>query len=313
MGSEAQSGLSGNTGIPDAEAKDRQVHEAEHWVEHDGIRLYVWEKCQGRPAGKKVVVLAHGSATAGRESFDLQVTGQPSFSLMDFLAQQGFDVFAPDIRGFGRSTRPDGFLRTEQASEDLNAVVDFVRALRGVAQVHLLAWSWGTQYSGMFVMAYPGKVAKYISYAQMHVASPDLVQRRGRLDVLRRAPYIRITESGWKLRFHSMTPAAANEPAVVAAFVRAASRTEPKSPMGPQLDLLTRMPMVDAAHMPVPMMIIHGEYDDVADLDGLLPFFRQLPHPNKRYVVVPDAGHMMHLQKGHRLFQREVAGFFAAP
>jgi hypothetical protein len=26
-------------------------------------------------------------------------------------------------------------------------------------------------------------------------------------------------------------------------------------------------------------MIIHGKYDDVADLDGLLPFFQQLPKP----------------------------------
>jgi len=28
---------------------------------------------------------------------------------------------------------------------------------------------------------------------------------------------------------------------------------------------------------------------------------------------VPDAGHMMHLQKGHRLFQHEVIAFFIAP
>jgi hypothetical protein len=26
-------------------------------------------------------------------------------------------------------------------------------------------WSWGTQYSGMFIMAHPEKVAKYVSYA----------------------------------------------------------------------------------------------------------------------------------------------------
>jgi hypothetical protein len=119
-------------------------------------------------------------------------------------------------------------------------------------------------------------------------------------------------------------------------------------------------------------MLIHGEYDDVADLDGLLPFFQQLPPkprqrllyvyaslsrldlqgffenailvflgitdfspskkptslmmhwwqgchggvcppPYKRYVVIPKAGHMMHLQSGHRLFQHEVVSFFKAP
>jgi len=102
----------------------QEVNGVEHWVEHAGLKLYVWEKYLGSPTGKPVVVLAHGSTTAGRESFDLQVPGKPLYSLMDFLAREGFDVFALDTRGFGRSTRPDGHMTTQEASEDLNAVVD---------------------------------------------------------------------------------------------------------------------------------------------------------------------------------------------
>jgi len=49
-----------------------QITSAEHWVEKDGIKIYLSEKLAG-PQGKTVIVLAHGSATAGRESFDLQV------------------------------------------------------------------------------------------------------------------------------------------------------------------------------------------------------------------------------------------------
>jgi pimeloyl-ACP methyl ester carboxylesterase len=177
----------------------------------------------------------------------------------------------------------------------------------------LLAWSWGTQYAGLLVMAHPQKVAKYISYAQMHVDSPDVVQRRSRLRTYQHSPYIRISDAGWKMRFDSMTPPEANEPAVMEAFARAAAQSQPRSPTGPQVDLLTKQPMVDAARMPVPVMMIHGQYDDVADRQGLQPFFDQLPHVNKRYVVVPQAGHMMHLQKGYRLFQDEVAAFLAAP
>jgi len=295
------------------QADGQAVHGESHWVVQGDIRLFVWEKYQGMPGGKPVVMLAHGSATAGRESFDLKVPGHPSYSLMDFLAQQGFDVFALDVRGFGSSTHPEGHLSTEQASADLNAAVDYVRDLRGVAQVHLLAWSWGTQYGGMFVMAHPQKVARYISYAQMHADSPDLLARRPRLATFQRSPYLRITESGWKLRFDSMTPPEASEAAVVEAFARSAALVETRSPTGPQVDLLTKLPMVDAARLRVPVMMIQGQYDDVADLAGLWPFFRELPHPYKKYVVIPDAGHMMHLQKGHRQFQHEVAAFFAAP
>ena len=284
-----------------------------HWVEHEGIRLYVWEKYAGTPSGKPIVVLAHGSATAGRESFDLRVPGKPSYSLMDFLAGEGIVVFAPDIRGFGRSTHPDGHMTTQEASEDLNAVVDYALKLRGVQKVNLLGWSWGTQYGGIFVMLHPDKVAKYVSHAQMHVNSPDIVKRRPRIETFRRNPYVSIPEAGWKPRFYSMTPAEANDPEVVDAYAKAASQVEVKTATGPQLDMVTLMPLINPRLIPVPTMIIHGEYDDVADLDGLLPFFQQLPNPYKKYVVVAAAGHMMHLQKGHQLFQHEVASFFKAP
>jgi pimeloyl-ACP methyl ester carboxylesterase len=232
---------------------------------------------------------------------------------MDVLSREGFDVFALDTRGFGRSTRPDGHMTTQEASEDLNAAVDAILKLRGSQQVHLLGWSWGTQYSGMFVMAHPEKVAKYVSYAQMHVNSPDIAKRRPRLEAFRKTPYLSIPEAGWKPRFASMTPAAANDPAVVDAFAKAAVQVEVKTPTGPQLDMVTIMPMLNPKLMPVPTMLIHGEYDDVADLDGLLPFFQQLPTPYKRYVVIPNAGHMMHLQSGHRVFQHEVVSFFKGP
>ena len=287
-----------------------QIASAEHWVEKDGIKIYLWEKYAGAPSGKAIVVLAHGSATAGKESFDLQVPTKGSYSLMDFLAGEGFDVFALDTRGFGRSTHPESHFTTQQASEDLDSAVDYILKLRGAKRVDLLGWSWGTQYGGMFVMAHPEKVDKYVSYAQMHVDSADIAKRRPRLESFRKNPYITIPQAGWKGRFYSLTPADANDAEVVDAYARAAFEVEKKTATSPQLDMVTIMPMVNARLMPAPTLIIHGQYDDVADLDGLFPFFRQLPNPNKRYVVVPNAGHMMHLQKGHIVFQREVASFF---
>ncbi len=287
------------------------VQGTQHWVLQDQVRLFLWEKYQGSPQGKPVLVLAHGSATAGRETFDLKVPGHPEYSLMDFLAKQGFDVFAPDMSGFGSSTKPEGHITTEQAAADLNAVIDFILKLRGVSQVHLLAWSWGTQYGGQFVMAQPQKVQRYAAYAQMHAKSPDLEARRPRLATFQRAPYIRISEPGWKLRFNSLTPDEVNDPVVMDAFAKAAALVELKSPTGPQVDLLTRQPLIDATKITVPTMMIHGQYDDVADLEGLLPFFTALPNPDKQYVVVPEGGHMLHLQKGHARLQRAVADWFA--
>src|SRR5215207_2816361 len=100
--------------VPAIPSAAQEVIGTEHWVEQAGTRIYVWEKYLGSPQAKKVVVLAHGSATAGKESFDLQVPGKPSYSLMDVLAREGFDVFALDTRGFGRSVRPSGHITARE-------------------------------------------------------------------------------------------------------------------------------------------------------------------------------------------------------
>jgi pimeloyl-ACP methyl ester carboxylesterase len=83
---------------------------------------------------------------------------------------------------------------------------------------------------------------------------------------------------------------------VVEAFAKAVVQVAGKLPTGPQPDMMTTMPMRNPRFMPVPPRIIHGEYDDVADLDGLHPFFQQLSNPYKRCVVIPNAGHMRHLK-----------------
>lgn len=291
----------------------KAIFSVEHTVEKKNLELSVWEKFAQAPAQKPIIVLAHGSATAGRESFDLQVPGKPSYSLMDFLANEGFDVFAPDIRGFGRSTHPETHVSTADALEDLNTVVEYILQLRAMKTVSLVCWSWGTQYGGMLAMSFPEKIEKYVSYAQMHIDSPDLARRRHKLEFFQQTPYVSIPEDQWKPRFSSMTPEDANDPAVIECFARTAATVEKKTPTGPQIDMINKMPMLNPRLIQVPTMIIHGVHDDVADIEGLAPFFRLLPNAYKRYVVVPAGGHMLHLQKGHLLFQREVATFLKTP
>jgi pimeloyl-ACP methyl ester carboxylesterase len=288
-----------------------QVTGVEHWVENGPIKLYVWEKFSGSKSANKVLILAHGSATAGKESFDLQVPGFPDMSLMDVLARQGFDVFALDTRGFGRSTHPEGHITTAEASQDLKAVVDYVTKLRGMEKVDLLGWSWGTQYAGMYLMENTGKINKYISLAQMHINSPDLAKRRPRLDFFRKNPYITIPEAGWKPRFTSIAPDSVNYTEAIDTFARAAMKVETRSPTGPQLDMVTMMPMVNPRLITVPTMIIYGEYDDVADINGLMPFFSELPNMDKRHIVVPDAGHMIQFQKGRHYLHGAIVDFLS--
>jgi len=136
----------------------------------------------------RVVVFVHGAGTPAEVSFD-----PPGASWMAFLADAGYDVFSMDMTGYGRSTRPPAMndpcnLAENQQAEfvptlipapcpptfafaattiesdwhDLDAVVEYVRALRGVGRVHLAAWSLGGPRAGGYAARHPEKVASLI-------------------------------------------------------------------------------------------------------------------------------------------------------
>jgi alpha-beta hydrolase superfamily lysophospholipase len=47
--------------------------------------------------------------------------------------------------------------------------------------------------------------------------------------------------------------------------------------------------------------------------EDLLPFYSQLSTHDKEYVLLPDGGHALMLEKDHRRFQHEVLSFFDRP
>src|SRR5712692_6600300 len=102
-----------------------------------GIEIYVRNK---RPADmnsfrpERTVLFVHGSTYPAHTGFDLKLGG---LSWMDYIAARGYDVYLLDIRGFGKSTRPQEMadkpdanpplVRGDVALRDINAVVDFIR------------------------------------------------------------------------------------------------------------------------------------------------------------------------------------------
>src|SRR5262245_36102238 len=80
-----------------------------HFVERDGLRIHLWQKCLSGGDGAamragRIDILVHGSTWSGRPDFDLQIR---DYSLMDRLARAGHDVWAIDIHGYGLSDRTD--------------------------------------------------------------------------------------------------------------------------------------------------------------------------------------------------------------
>jgi pimeloyl-ACP methyl ester carboxylesterase len=150
----------------------------------------------------QVVLFVHGAGTPAEVSFDA-----PGASWMAYLANAGYDVFSMDMTGYGRSTRPHpmndpcnlsedqqrdlipavlsdtcaasyGFAATTIESDwhDLDAAVEYVRALRDVERVHLIAWSLGGPRAGGYAARYPAKVASLTllspAYARNRPSTP---------------------------------------------------------------------------------------------------------------------------------------------
>ena len=170
---------------PDITGQTAQIYVRE--VVLPGIAL------RGRAAAGSVVLFVHGAGTPAEVSFDVPYK---DYSWMAYLANAGFDVFSMDMTGYGRSTRPPAMndpcnLSKEQQTRfvpqliaapctpsrptaittmasdwnDIGAVVDHLRALRGVDRVSLVAWSQGGPRAGGYAARNPDKVARLVVLA----------------------------------------------------------------------------------------------------------------------------------------------------
>lgn len=147
----------------------------------------------------RVVLFVHGAGTPAEVAFDTPAEG---YSWMAYLADAGFDTFSVDMTGYGRSTRPTVMndpcnLSAEQQAQfvpallsapcpasyahpattiasdwnDVGAAVDYVRALRHVDRVHLVAWSLGAPRSAGYAAQNPQKVGRLVLLAPAYTAA----------------------------------------------------------------------------------------------------------------------------------------------
>jgi len=176
-----------------------RVHSTVPSIDGQLAQIYVREVVQAGTAlreggaGDKVVLFVHGAGTPAEVAFDVPYQ---DYSWMAYLARAGFDVFAMDMTGYGRSTRPaamndpcnlshaqqltfvPGLIAapcapsyprqtTTIASDwnDIGAVVDHLLALRHVERVSMIAWSLGGPRAGGYTAQHPDKVRKLVLLA----------------------------------------------------------------------------------------------------------------------------------------------------
>ncbi len=199
----------------------------------DRVGLYLREKMSVASADRwasgasrkgRVVLFVHGGSVSSIPDYDLDYK---DYSWMNYLAEAGFDVFAMDQTGYGRSPRPamddacnmseedqarvmphplarycnpsySGWLSTRESDwDEIETVVDYVLELTGADKVSLIGWSAGGTRTGGFTARNPNKVDKLFLYAPGY--SRERTVREGGPSVpMRLQTYDTLTDGRWQ-------------------------------------------------------------------------------------------------------------------
>jgi pimeloyl-ACP methyl ester carboxylesterase len=115
------------------------------------------------------VLFIHGATYGSTSTFDYDIEGE---SWMDKMAREGFDVWCLDLLGYGESDRPeemlvapdrnDPIVDTAHAVAEVDRAVDFILKDRGIQQLSLIGYSWGSAICGRYAGQFAGKVMRLV-------------------------------------------------------------------------------------------------------------------------------------------------------
>ena len=282
----------------------------EHWAQKGDVRLYLWRKRLAPAQGGTPLVLVHGSSLSALPSYDLQVPGQADYSMMDWFARQGYDVWTLDHEGYGRSTSTERNADIACGVEDLRVAVRLIRQVTRARQVALYGLSSGSLRVGAYAGAEPDAVSHLVldAFVYTGAGSPTLAKRKEGLEFFRthsRRPIDRDFIMGIFTRDKPGT----TDPAVAVAVADAQLGYGDSVPTGTYLDMTQNLPVVDPRAIRAPTLIVRGEHDGIASMEDLLEFFRLLPVSDKQIAVLPGLAHSSQLGVHRHRMWRSVHAF----
>ena len=242
----------------------------------DGLNLHTrtWDAPQ--PVAQ--VVLVHGYAEhAGRYG-----------PLAERLAEMGFAVRAFDLRGHGLSEGERANVRVFRAFvDDLKRVVESLREAQPALPRVVFGHSVGGLIAAQFALEHPqlleGLVLSSPYFSNAVPVSPLLLRASGLMSRLLPAlPTLRL-DSARLARDPAVAAASDREPLVY--------RGGAKARLGHELLLAGAFVLARASEVRLPLLIVHGEADGVADPAGSRTFFERSASSDKTLRLEPEGYH----------------------
>ena len=284
----------------------------EHWTRKGDVKLFLWRKSPAQ-APRGTILFVHGSSMASQPTFDLHVPGRPHSSAMEWFVEQGYDTWCMDNEGYGRSDKwrpincdiPNG-------ADDLAAGAEYVLRQTGAKRLLVYGISSGALKAALFAQRHPERVARLAldAFVWTGEGSPTLAERKKRLPEFaakNRRPIDRAFVRSIFTRDH---PGTADD-ATIEAFADAILALDDSVPTGTYVDMCSKLPLVDPEKIPVPTIIMRGEYDGIAGFGDLLEFFRRLPNADKQFTVMAGISHASFQQKNYLMVYHILHAFFS--
>jgi pimeloyl-ACP methyl ester carboxylesterase len=298
--------------------------------------------------GQPPLLLVHGGGGGGVASFDVPV---PGYSLAAAFAEAGVHAFTIDLRGWGTSTRPrelDGpaesappAVASEEAAQDIAAVVDWILDRTGQARIDLLGWATGGHWAAMYASRQPERVRALISLNSLYGVDAPCSMRDGFADPDDPAQFNRATGAyalrtaqsllgGWERSipiedrddWRDPRVAEAYAAATIAADPTSAQRTPPsvRTPTGFQRDSFAQAngtQFWDAAAITAKVLIVRGTLDFWSRPDDLTAFRDGLVNARSVDTLEIEQGtHFLFLdlpERGRAAFLNAAIHFLLAP
>ena len=251
-------------------------------ISRDGLVLSTWHMVVA-PTGLEPVILIHGLGDHSRSL--------PYLRLGSFLAKEGFDVYAFDRRGSGRSQGLGNYAPSfDDLRDDLARFVDLVEDRTGRLP-SLVGLSFGGLQALDFALTSPESVHACVAMAPALDASGTSRLLRGLLPVLARFFPTLALDPGLD------DAALTRDPAVCREY-RNDPLWRPRTTMTLAtfaLDAIERV-SAQAGQLRTPLLVLHGTADQVVPIHGTRAIFPRFGVADKTFVEIPGAFHALPIE-----------------
>ena len=269
-----------------------------HTVTADGHPMALWEK--SAEYADESILLVHGLTWSAIPDFDLQVDGE-DLSLMDGLADEGYSVFAIDLRGYGETPRDDtGWLTPNRTVKDLEIVLQWIsNQKKWKKKPHLFGWSLGSTRSQLLAQRHPELISSLTLYGYWldddQVFPPD----KENITPKRQKNTAENAASDFR------TPGSISQKAIDTMVAQALM----SDPIRADLKNRDHYNELDPQKVTTPTLIIRGEHDPIAPPDRQAKLYLRLGTAHKQWITVPNGDHAAHLENPRRYFIHALVSF----